>query len=380
MQRMLLDAVLNLPQILPLHGRLVPIAELYTAVSKKKLILFFEFVPPFTLKSFSFRSKQAKAIMLKNLCQPFRLLLACLALASAALAVNAPALAQAEPTMNQIYQAAQSGKLDQAQTMVQQVLILHPNSAKAHYVQAELFARQGLGQKGREALAMADKLAPGLPFAKPDAVNALRTQLSPTSGVAATTKQSFGMDTPATATSSVSPALLLILGAGVVGLVVWLIRRKPEAPVNYSAPANIAAATSAGSGGIGSGLNGPQTFGSGVAPAYGQPAYGQPGYGQPGYGQQPAGMGMGGRVMGGLATGLAVGAGVMAAQAIGKNLMGNDERSSNNGAGHLNDNAGNRLEPLPGNADMGGQNFGMNDNAGWDDAGSADAGGGDWDS
>jgi hypothetical protein len=29
---------------------------------------------------------------------------------------------------------------------------------------------------------------------------------------------------------------------------------------------------------------------------------------------------------------------------------------------------------------MGGQNFGMNDNAGWDDAGSADAGGGDWDS
>ena len=315
--------------------------------------------------------------MLNNLWQPVRLLLACLALASAALALNAPALAQAEPTMNQIYQAAQSGKLDQAQTMVQQVLILHPNSAKAHYVQAELFARQGLGQKGREALATADKLAPGLPFANPEAVSALRTQLSAAPGTAATTttKQAFGMDTPVTATSSVSPALLLMLGAGVVGLVVWLIRRKPAAPINYSAPASMAAATGAGSGGIGSGLNGPQTFGSGVAPAYGQP-----GYGQPGYGQQPAGTGMGGRVMGGLATGLAVGAGVMAAQAIGKNLMGNDERSANNGAGHLNDNAGNRLEPLPGNADMGGQNFGMNDSAGWDDAGSADAGGGDWDS
>jgi hypothetical protein len=321
--------------------------------------------------------------MLNNLRQPFRLILACLALASAALAVNAPALAQAEPTMNQIYQAAQSGKLDQAQTMVQQVLILRPNSAKAHYVQAELFARQGLRQKGLEALATADKLAPGLPFAKPEAVNALRTQLSAASGAAATTtttKQAFGMDTPATATSSISPALLLILGAGVVGLVVWLIRRKPAAPVNYSAPASMAAATSAGSGGIGSGLNGPQTFGSGVAPAYGQPAYAQPGYGQPGSGQQPAGTGMGGRVMGGLATGLAVGAGVMAAQAIGKNLMGNDERSSNNGAGHLNANAGNQLQPLSGNADMGGQNFGMNDSAGWDDAGSADVGGGDWDS
>jgi hypothetical protein len=341
--------------------------------------LFFEFAPPSEFLYFFIRSKLAKAIMLRNLLQPFRLILACLALASAGLGLNAPALAQAEPTMNQIYQAAQSGKLDQAQTMVQQVLILHPNSAKAHYVQAELFARQGLRQKGLEALATADKLAPGLPFAKPEAVNALRTQLSVASGAAPTTKQAFGMDTPATATSSISPALLLILGAGVVGLVVWLIRRKPAAPVNYSAPVSMAAAPSAGSG-IGSGLNGPQTFGSGVAPAYAQPAYGQPGYGQPGYGQQPAGTGMGGRVMGGLATGLAVGAGVMAAQAIGKNLMGNDERNSNNGAGHLNDNAGNRLEPLPGNADMGGQNFGMNDSAGWDDAGSADVGGGDWDS
>ena len=304
--------------------------------------------------------------MLKN---SLRLILASLALACAAFTVNTPALAQAEPSINQIYEAAQSGKLDQAQTMIQQVLILHPNSAKAHYVQAELFARQGLGPKGREALATADKLAPGLPFAKPEAVQALRAQLSSTSG-ATPIKQAFGMDTPATATSSVSPGLLLLLGAGVVGLVVWLIRRKPAAPVDYTAPANTATASGAGLG-IGGGLNGPQTFGTSPVPGYGQTAYGQ----------QPAATGMGGRVMGGLATGLAVGAGVMAAQAIGKNLMGNDEHNSNSGAAHLNDNAVNRLEPLSGNADMGGQNFGLNDSASWDDAGSADVGGGgDWDS
>lgn len=312
--------------------------------------------------------------MLKYSLQPFRLFFACLALLSAALMVNTPALAQAEPTMNQIYQAAQSGKLDQAQTMVQQVLVLHPNSAKAHYVQAELFARQGLGQKGREALATADKLAPGLPFAKPEAVQALRTQLSPASVVAAPTKQGFGIDTPATATSSVSPGLLLILGAGALGLVVWLIRRKPAAPVDYSAPAGMAAASGVASGGIGSGLNGPQTFGSGVAPAYAQP-----GYGQPAYGQQPAGMGMGGRVMGGLATGLAVGAGMMAAQAIGKNLMGGSDHNTNNHGSNLNDGQGQGFEPLPGNADLGGQNFGVNDSTSWDDAG-GDIGGGDWDS
>ena len=82
-----------------------------------------------------------------------------------------------EPTLKQIYDAAQAGQLDKAQTMVQQVLVLHPNSARAHFVQAELFARQGQLPKAREALAAADKLAPGLPFAKSEAIQSLRAQL-----------------------------------------------------------------------------------------------------------------------------------------------------------------------------------------------------------
>ena len=91
---------------------------------------------------------------------------------------------------------------------------------------------------------------------------------------------------------------------------------------------------------------------------------------------------MGGKVMGGLAAGLAVGAGVMAAQAIGKSLTGdsaNNASNANSGAGHSSD-AGNQFNALPGNADLGGQNFGINDGSSWDDAGSADVGGGDWDS
>ena len=325
-----------------------------------------------------------------------RILLAGLALAGAALVVNAPAMAQAEPMINQIYEAAQAGKLDQAQTMIQQVLILRPTSAKAHFVQAELFARQGLRQKAAEALATAEKLAPGLPFAKADAVQALRGQLAAKAEPKAETKadalagktppakQSFGMDTPATATSSVSPAMLLLVGAGVVGLVVWLIRRKPAQ--TFSPPVTTTATMPAlPAGMMSSGLNGPQTFGTAAAaPAFGQsgqPGYGQPAYGQPGYGQ-PAGTGMGGKVMGGLAAGLAVGAGVMAAQAIGKSLTGdsaNNANNANSGAGHNSD-AGNQFNALPGNADLGGQNFGMNDASSWDDAGSADVGGGDWDS
>ena len=324
--------------------------------------------------------------MLKN---SLRFLMACLALAGTALLVNAPVMAQAEPTINQIYEAAQAGKLDQAQTMVQQVLILRPTSAKAHFVQAELFARQGLAQKGREALATAEKLAPGLPFAKADAVQALRTQLAAKADAplakTAPVKQSFGMDTPATATSSVSPGLLLVLGAGVVGLVVWLIRRKPAQ--TFTPP--VAATPAVPAGMMGSGLNGPQTFGTaGAAPAFGQPGqtgqtgYGQPvqaGYGQPAYGQQPAPMGMGGKVMGGLAAGLAVGAGVMAAQAIGKSLSGDNNQNGNDRSANLTNGQGNSFEPLPGNNDLGGQNFGMNDASSWDDAGGGDAVGGEWD-
>jgi hypothetical protein len=88
---------------------------------------------------------------------------------------------------------------------------------------------------------------------------------------------------------------------------------------------------------------------------------------------------MGGRVMGGLATGLAVGAGVMAAQAIGKSLMGNNDHPAQTGNNAAPNNG---YEPFAGNNDLGGQNFGVADGGSWDDGGDAVASsgdGGDWD-
>ena len=312
------------------------------------------------------------------------------------------AMAQSEPTLKQIYEAAQAGKVEQAQTMVQQVLVAHPNSAKAHFVQAELFARQGQAGRAREALVAADKLAPGLPFAKPEAVQALRTQLASKPSqpvVKEAANRATGILPKSESAASSSPSspfplgLGLALGGGAIAVAIFLLRKKPATtPVtpaaynNQSNPSN----QSVNPNTIGGGLNGPQTFGAGgvgaTAPAYGQAANGQPGYGQPppynqpGYGQQPAGSGIGGKVMGGLAAGLAVGAGVMAAQAIGKNLMGNNERPA-----HQPDPvADNGYQPFAPNNDLGGQNFGVNDASSWDD-GSAIAdsggggGGGDWD-
>ncbi|MEI8158354.1 MAG: tetratricopeptide repeat protein [Burkholderiales bacterium] len=279
-------------------------------------------------------------------------------LLTATLLGGGAAIAQTEPTMGQIYATAQAGKLDDAQVMVQQVLVSHPNSAKAHFVRAELYARQGDLVRARDSLASAEKFAPGLPFAKPDAVQALRTQLA--------SKPATHAVNPSIAPShaaQVSPpsnpsswGLPLLLAAGVLVAGYFLFRKKTPQPEAQSQTFT------------GNGLSGPQSFGlPGGGAMQGGGAY-------PGYAPAQA-PGMGSRIAGGLATGLAVGAGVMAAQAIGRNLMGGDTAS-----GHAASATANELPPVDSNPDMGGANFGVNDGGSWDDAGSSDSGsGGDWD-
>ena len=346
--------------------------------------------------------------------------------------MSSPALAQAEPTTKQIYDTAAAGKLPEAQAMVQQVLVAHPTSAKAHFLQAELFSRQGNLPRAREALTEAERLAPGLPFVKPEAVQSLRQQLearpaAATGGTKAlnvpqTRRESATvLNAPTPSGSSFPSGLGLALGGAAVAAAIYFGLRKKATPApgasgatfRNAVPDQNFGATSAAAGGAASGLSGPQSFGNGGATSpspygqnYAQPAqagYGQAGYGQPG--QPPAGgmmSGMGGRVAGGLATGLAVGAGVMAAQAIGRSFSGNDTAGHGDRAAGGNANGGNASpgslageagNPMGSdrdggvNRDMGGQNFGFNDAAGssWDDAGSSDSfsadagGGGDWD-
>jgi len=269
------------------------------------------------------------------------------------------AMADSEPTMNQIYAAAQAGKLDDAQVMVQQVLITHPKSAKAHFVQAELFARRGSLDKARESLREAESLAPGLPFAKPEAVQALRAQFQ--------TKQTTAVSAaPVQSHSSNNWVVPALLAAGAIAVGYLVFRRHTPQVVTPSNPHGAAV----GQGEPG-GWQGPQTFGQAGAPM--QPGY-APGSQSTAYPAQP---GLGSRIAGGVATGLAVGAGVVAAQAIARNLMDDDHPSAHPRADAFG--SSNGLEPIGGgvNADMGGSNFGIADTA-WDDGGSS-SGGSDWD-
>lgn len=239
-------------------------------------------------------------------------------------------LAFAEPTLPEVYQAIEAGQLAKADAMMQEVLKNHPNSGKAHYIASELYLKEGKLDAARNAFTQAENLAPGLPFAQPDSVQRLQTQLR-----AGTVPVQTNTGASSIFTSPIFWILIAILIAGIV----FFMRKRPQPVQVYNAPT----------------ANGPYP--------------GAPGGYPPGYPGAPA-SGMGGGLMGSLATGAALGAGMVAGEALASHLMG----------------GGNRMNPGVNNDfnQVGGQvpdasNFGVNDTSSWDDGGSSswdDSGGG----
>ncbi|HQT26129.1 MAG TPA: tetratricopeptide repeat protein, partial [Burkholderiales bacterium] len=205
------------------------------------------------------------------------------------------------------------------------VLQDHPNSAKAHYVEAEILAKEGRKAGAASELAAAERLAPGLPFAKPESVNELRAVIAGPGQVQARRGFPWGM---------------FFLGIGAIFVIYFIFRSM----VGRSRQAT-------------------------YIPAGGAQPYGAPGYGPgPGYGPMGGG-GMGSGILSGLATGAAVGAGMVAGEEIAHHLM--DGNGSNNVPVSDSWDTGN----------MGGQDFGVADNSSWDDGSGgsfADSGGNDW--
>jgi hypothetical protein len=276
----------------------------------------------------------------------------------------------ADATIDQVYAAAKSGKIDEAQTMMKQILQDHPKSGKAHFVEAELLAKQGLLSTAEVELATADRLAPGLPFAKPVAVENLRNRIAhPTQHAGAvqttTSMTNQSIQAPSHSSGMSTGSLLMVLlafGAFVMFVVRFMSRRN-----TVYMPMNNASGV-AGVPGFGTGGGMPmQSYGSGMP--MGMPMGGQ------------VGGGMGSGIMGGLATGAAVGAGMVAGEALMHHFTDSDRSSRGNESfGNRDDSRyDNNNYTAPPN-DMGGTDFGLTDTSSWDDnSGGGDSGGGDWD-
>jgi uncharacterized protein len=270
-----------------------------------------------------------------------------LAATTLSFALGATALAQTDPTVHQIYEAAASGHLDQAQQMMDQVLRDHPESAKAHYVQSELYAREGKFTLACAELGRAEQLAPGLPKENPRSVAELKSELG-------LVRRSGGATPLQPLHFPLGTILILILVVG--GLWALFHRRRSYAayPPGYPTGATVPGAPPGPYGAGGYGPGGPVGYGPGGA----------------------VGGGIGSTVAGGLAGGLAAGAGFVAGEELAHHLL--DGRQSNalpppaDGYGESE------------NRDMGGADFGVNDPASWDDGSGAGAdmggggGGDDW--
>jgi hypothetical protein len=272
------------------------------------------------------------------------LLVAATLSAGLCLASALPAFADdALPSVDQIYQAEKAGHMDQAQQMITQVLKARPNSAKAHFIQSELFAKQGYLSQARSELNDAERLDASEDFAKPQALQELKAQL----GAGEQSHRATSGQMVQTARSETRfPWGTLLIAAVVIGLLMMVFRRRSTVVQQY--------------------------------PASGGPGYGgAPGYGPgPGYGPPPmGGGGVGSGIVGGLASGLAVGAGVVAGEEVAHHFLDGDRHE---GGGGFVPSAGAAEPNYNPNADSGGNDFGVNDPGSWDDGGGSGGGGDDW--
>jgi hypothetical protein len=227
-------------------------------------------------------------------------------LAAACAAALWSAAAMALPSSTDVQAAVKAGDFPKAETMMQEVVAAKPQSAKAHYLYAEILAHDAKFADAAAQARKARELDPQLSFTTdPEKFRSFerlleREQAGPTvaTPVAPTNANTAppAMRTQPPAPSSGVPGWVWVAGLAVIAFLI------------FRAVSRRAMATSMGGGGFA-----PQPAGYGVNPSMPQPGYG-PGY-APGYGQAPGG--------GLLRTGLAAGAGVAGGMLLEKMLEGN---------------------------------------------------------
>ena len=294
-----------------------------------------------------------------------------------ALALTVPvlALAQAdtaatrarEPSIDEIYKAAESGKLSEADSMIATVLTAHPGSAKAHFVHAELLAKEGKLAAAKTAYAWAEALAPGLPFAKPEAVAGLLQRIDGPASAAlpASTKvvESQGVASSGLGAPAKTGIVVLLIAAGF-----FMFKRisgaRPGASGSPGAPGSTPVTAQAGY---------PNPSYGGVPAGYLPGSTAQPNYpyAPPAPAAPSATSGLGGALM----TGAAVGLGAVAVEQAVRHFSQRDRPDDIAEKRRDQPAFDNNLGPDT-NADMGGSDFGISDAGSWDGGGGGGGGGG----
>lgn len=232
------------------------------------------------------------------------------------------------PTIHQVYVAAHSGHLREAQAMMGQVLAAHPNSGKAHFVLAEILASESQYRGAAQELTTARHLEPGLPFEKPQAVTALETRIQ--KGLYGSFSSGLGNHTG----SKHSWVVIALFGLCLVLLMVVIRAMRRPQPVMPTRP-------------------------SVVPPSYGSPYNNLQGRFTPmsSYG--------GGGFMSNLKTGLGIGAGMAAGEALVNHFIDGNQT----GNGSMMPNSMNPMTDQMNVDDnnLGGNDFGMNDDSSWSD-------------
>ncbi len=287
------------------------------------------------------------------------------------------ALAWALPSLQQVETQIQQGHYAQAESMMREVVAAKPESARAHYIYAEILAHDGNLARAAEEAKAARQIDPDLKFTDAEKFRSFEATLQRAQAPAARTSLSPApVNRPAqvapaavapTVATSGLPSWVWLAGVAAIAFALWRFfsRSRATAAAGAALPA--------------SGSGAPAAMGPG-GPPYGPGAGGVP-YG-PGYAPQRAGSGMLGVGLG-AAGGLA--AGMLAERMLHPGRDGSVERDRDAGtSGGFFDSpqggsAGNDLENRPIDFGTGGNDWdaGSSDAGGSD--GGGDGGGGGWD-
>jgi hypothetical protein len=242
--------------------------------------------------------------------------------AAMVLFASAPLAAPNVPSIDQVYQAARSGHLAQAEAMTKEVLHAYPNSTRAHYVMAQILAAENRTADARTYLEQAEHLKPGLPFANPQAVARLERRISSEANLRGVTQAGA---------NKAFHWWWLVVGAGLFFILLRALRGRRQAPSGYSV------------GGMGAG---------GAGPIPGSPSTGYGGWG-------------GGGLLSSVLAGLGFGAGAAAGERVVDRFLG---REATGGP------VSPEIQESPSaSGDLGGDVFGMqpgdSSSGGWQDSG-----------